>query len=79
MTLSEYIKELQKLAKHKGLKDAELIVREDDEGNMYHQMSGTPILVWVDLDSGYYIESVTYEDEMDKADEQWYKKVILIN
>ena len=31
MTLNEYIKELQELAKDKKLANAELIVREDDE------------------------------------------------
>ena len=37
MTLNEYIKELQELAKDKKLANAELIVREDDEGNGYRQ------------------------------------------
>ena len=79
MTLAEYIKELQKLAKRKGLKDAELIFSGDDEGNIYQKLSGLPALVWIDKESGYYIESVIHEDEMDKEDEKWYKKVILIN
>lgn len=79
MTLAEHIKELQKLAKRKGLKDAELIFSGDDEGNIYQKFSGLPTLVWIDKESGYYIESVIHEDEMDKEDEKWYKKVILIN
>ena len=79
MTLAEYIKELQKLAKRKGLKDAELIFSGDDEGNIYQKLSGLPALVWIDKESGYYIELVIHEDEMDKEDEKWYKKVILIN
>ena len=79
MTLAEYIKELQKLAKRKGLKDAELIFSGDDEGNIYQKFSGLPALVWIDKESGYYIELVIHEDEMDKEDEKWYKKAILIN
>ena len=79
MTLAEYIKELQKLAKRKGLKDAELICCGDDEGNSYQELSGLPTPVWIDKESGYYIESVIHEDEMDKEDEKWYTKVILIN
>ena len=79
MTLNEYIKELQTLAKDKKLANAELIVSEDDEGNGYRKFSGSPQPVWIDLDSGYYIESVHYEDEMDKVDEPYYKRVILIN
>ena len=79
MTLNEYIKELQALAKDEKLAKAELIVSEDDEGNGYRKFSGSPQPVWIDLDSGYYIESVHYEDEMDKVDEPYYKRVILIN
>ena len=72
MTLGEYIKELQKLAKRKGLRDAELIVREDDEGNGYQKMSGVPIPVFIEADAGYFIENIIYEDEMDKVDEPYY-------
>lgn len=79
MTLNDYIKELQTIAKDKKLANAELIVSEDDEGNSYRKFSGSPQPVWIDLDSGYYIESVYYEDEMDKADEPYYKRVILID
>ena len=79
MTLNEYIKELQALAKDKKLANAELIVSEDDEGNGYRKFGGSPYPVWIDLDSGYYIESVYYEDEIDKVDEPYYKRVILID
>ena len=80
MTLNEYIKELQALAKDKKLANAELIVSEDDEGNGYRKFSGSPQPVWIDLDSGYYIESVYYEDDFgDNEELNFYKRVILIN
>ena len=77
MTLNEYIKELQKLAKDKKLANAELIVREDDEGNSYRQYDGYTVPVFIEADSGYYIESVYDEDEV-KLFEIDAKQVILI-
>lgn len=79
MTLNNYIKYLQKLAKSKVLANSELIVREDDEGNGYRQFSGLPSPVWIDKDDGYYIESVYYDDELNDVDSEQYKRVILIN
>ena len=77
MTLNEYIKELQELAKDKKLANAELIVREDDEGNGYRQYDGYAVPVFIEADSDYYIESVYNEDEV-KLFEIDAKQVILI-
>lgn len=77
MTLNEYIKELQELAKDKKLANAELIVREDDEGNSYRQYDGYVVPVFIEADSDYYIESVYDEDEV-KLFEIDAKQVILI-
>lgn len=77
MTLGEYIKELQVLARRKGLKDAELIVREDDEGNGYRQYDGYAEPVFIEADSGYFIESVYDKDEIKEYDIE-AKEVILI-
>ena len=77
MTLNEYIKELQELAKDKKLANAELIVREDDEGNDYRKYDGYVVPVFIEADSGYYIESVYDEDEV-KLFEIDTKQVILI-
>lgn len=77
MTLSEYIKHLQKLADDENLANAKLIVREDDEGNGYRKMPYTPYAVFVEKGSGYYIECV-WED-IDDEDSEHFEKVILIN
>ena len=77
MTLNEYIKELQELAKDKKLANAELIVREDDEGNGYRKYDGYAVPVFIEADSRYYIESVYDEDEV-KLFEIDAKQVILI-
>ena len=77
MTLNDYIKELQELAKDKKLANAELIVSEDDEGNGYRKFSGSPQPVFIEADSDYYIESVYDEDEV-KLFEIDAKQVILI-
>ena len=77
MTLNEYIKELQELAKDKKLANAELIVSEDDEGNGYRKYDGYAAPVFIEADSDYYIESVYDEDEV-KLFEIDAKQVILI-
>lgn len=54
-----------------------MIVREDDEGNGYRQYDGYAVPVFIEADSGYYIESVYDEDEV-KLFEIDAKQVILI-
>lgn len=52
MTLSEYIKHLQKLEDDYG--DLKVIYSKDDEGNEYQDIEFRPSLGFIDFDEGRY-------------------------
>ena len=72
MTLNEYIKQLQKLAKQ--YPDAVLIYASDDEGNSFYTVNNSPTQMYFDEE-----ENAAYNNEKDGWDDEDLQIAICIN